>query len=90
MPRTVKKDKHLVPGRPEKPSNLSARASAEWDRLSAELDAAGIQITPAHRSLIALAATLAADIKADYAELGREGWYTNSPKGSIQAYPAVI
>ena len=51
-------------GQPTKPANLSPAAAAEWDRLIAEIEASGLQITPAHRSLIACAATLEADIKS--------------------------
>ena len=40
MPRTVKQDPNLIPGKPEKPNNLSVRASAEWDKLTGELEAA--------------------------------------------------
>lgn len=47
MPRTIKQDQNLVPGKLEKPNNLSERASAEWDRLTAELEAAHIKMTPA-------------------------------------------
>ena len=52
-------------GTPQKPAHLSAVASAEWDKLIKEIDASGLQVTPAHRALISLAATLAADIKSD-------------------------
>lgn len=74
---------------PAKPAHLSQQASAEWDRLMSEIEASGLKITPAHRALITLAATLAADIKADFAELQSEGAYSVSPKGGIVAHPAL-
>ena len=62
MPRTVKKDANLQPGTPLKPTNLSDRASIEWDRLTSELRGAQILVSTAHRALLSLAATIAADI----------------------------
>jgi phage terminase small subunit len=79
----------LRPGTPAKPFNLSERASAEWDRLLAELEDAGLQITVAHPAPHALAATIAADISTDWEEIKREGAYALSPKGGILAHPAV-
>lgn len=58
-------------GQPAKPANLSPSAAAEWDRLIGEIEASGLQITPAHRALISLAATLAADIKSP---ISKRGW----------------
>ena len=78
-----------VVGLPAKPAHLSAQASIEWDRLLLEIQAAGLQITTAHRAPLTLAATIAADIKSDWAELEREGQYLNSIKGGIQAHPAL-
>ena len=48
---TAKKAPELVAGHPVKPAGLSKGASAEWDRLLAELDAAGIKVTVAHRGM---------------------------------------
>ena len=62
MARTVKKDSNLKPGTPVKSENLSPRASKEWDRLVGELASAQIQVTSAHRTLLSLASTIAADI----------------------------
>lgn len=86
-PREPKRSPNIA--RPTKPAHLSAAASAEWDRLVSEIEAAGLQITPAHRAAISLVATIAADIKSDWAEIQREGAYALSPKGGIQAHPAV-
>jgi phage terminase small subunit len=89
MPRTVRKDAHLKPGKPVKPDNLSARAAHEWDRLTGELESAQIQITTAHRTLLVLAATLAADIAKAWDTVKREGEYiTNTKTGVVQAHPA--
>jgi phage terminase small subunit len=74
---------------PTKPAHLSPAASAEWDRLIKEITASGLQLTPAHRAAISLAATIAADIASDWAEIQREGAYSVSIKGGIQAHPAV-
>jgi phage terminase small subunit len=80
----------LTAGTPTKPSGLSAGASQEWDRLITELAAAGLQITAAHRAPLTLAATIAADIKADWAVIQAEGAYqTNRKTGAVQAHPAV-
>lgn len=79
----------LRPGTPLKPKGLSERAAAEWGRLASELEEAGLLITVAHRAPLQLAATIAADIASDWAEIQREGAYALNPKGGIQAHPAV-
>jgi hypothetical protein len=81
--------KSLKPGTPVKPAGLSARASVEWDRLFQELQDAGILVCVAHRAPLALAATIAADIASDWAEIQKVGAYVPSAKGGIQAHPAV-
>ena len=43
-------------GTPQKPAHLSPEAARQWDKLIKEIDASGLQITPAHRGLITLAA----------------------------------
>lgn len=87
MSRTVRKDPNLKPGKPIKPGNLSKRASAEWDRLMGELQAAGIQISTAHRALVSLAATIAADIVDAWEAIERDGAYVESKTGLV-AHPA--
>jgi phage terminase small subunit len=87
MPRTVKKDKNLAPGQPKKPGNLSERAGAEWDRLVGELSAAHIQVTPAHRTPLSLASTIAADIADAWAAVKRDGAYIETKSG-LAAHPA--
>lgn len=87
MPRTVKKEKHLQPGQPAKPDNLSTRAAYEWDRLVGELALAGIKITPGHRSLLSSASTIAADIADAWEAVKRDGAYI-AGKAGIVAHPA--
>ena len=89
MPRTVKKDANLKAGQPLKPANLSDRAAIEWDRLVSELGAAQIQVSTAHRALLSLAATIAADIAQAWEVVKAEGAYiTNKKTGAVQEHPA--
>lgn len=89
MPRTVRKESNLQPGKPLKPGNLSPRASAEWDRLSGELEAAQIQVTAAHRAPLSMAATIAADIADAWETVQEDGAYqTNVKTGAISEHPA--
>jgi phage terminase small subunit len=89
MPRTVRKDANLKPGKPLKPENLSARAAIEWDRLISELGTAQIQVSTAHRALLSLAATIAADIAQAWEVVKAEGAYiTNRKTGVVQVHPA--
>jgi phage terminase small subunit len=89
MPRTVKEDANLKPGAPLKPSNLSARAAAEWDRLVSELAASQIQVTAAHRSALSLASTISADIAAAWQTVQADGQYqVNAKTGAITEHPA--
>lgn len=89
MPRTVKKDVNLKPGQPLKPTNLSDRAAIEWDRLVSELGGADIRISTAHRALLSLAATVAADISQAWEVVKAEGAYiTNRKTGTVQVHPA--
>jgi len=77
-------------GMPPKPSNLSPRASLEWDRLTRELEKAGIPITPAHRAALAHASTLQADIAAAWEVIKEKGEYeVNTKTGVTQMHPAV-
>jgi P27 family predicted phage terminase small subunit len=89
MPRTVKSDPNLKPGKPVKPENLSARAAKEWDRLTGELESANIQVATSHRALLSLAATIAADIAEAWEAVKEEGRYITNPKtGAVQQHPA--
>jgi phage terminase small subunit len=89
MPRTVKKDPNLKPGKPEKPVNLSARAAVAWDRLVSQLESAQIQLTTAHSSLLSIASTLSADIADAWEVVKEKGAYvTNHKTGAVQEHPA--
>jgi phage terminase small subunit len=89
MPRTVRKDANLKPGKPEKPVNLSARAAVAWDRLVNQLEGAQIQLTTAHSSLLSIASTLSADIADAWETVKANGAYiTNKKTGAVQEHPA--
>lgn len=88
MPRTVRKDPHLAPGQPAKPPGLTAKASAEWDGLLGELASANIRVSPAHRTPLELAATIAADIADASAALEKDGAYIVGKAGLV-AHPAA-
>jgi P27 family predicted phage terminase small subunit len=77
-------------GTPDKPSNLSKYASAEWDRLMSEIEASGIQLSKAHRALVSEAAKIAADMADAWEVIETEGAYIlNEKTGQSQAHPAV-
>ena len=88
MPRTVKKDKNLKAGQPAKPVDLSRRAASEWDRLTRELDESGIRLAPAHRSALAQAAQLVADMDDARVRIEKDGAYIPSKTGLV-AHPAA-
>jgi phage terminase small subunit len=80
----------MTPGAPEKSANLSTRAAAEWDRIVGELGASGIQVSAAHRGLIAQAATISADIAEAWAIVKDGGGYeVNAKTGITQMHPAA-
>jgi phage terminase small subunit len=77
-------------GKPAKPAHLSASASPEWDRILGELVASCLTLTPAHRGLVALAATLSADIKSCWAAIEANGSDScHSAAGTPKLHPAV-
>jgi phage terminase small subunit len=89
MPRTVKKDANLKPGKPEKPVNLSDRAATAWDRLVRQLEGSQIQLTTAHSALLSIAATLSADIADAWETVKDKGAYIENKKtGAVQEHPA--
>jgi phage terminase small subunit len=89
MPRTVRRDPNLKPGKPEKPVNLSARAAVAWDRLVSQLEDAQIQLTTAHSSLLSIASTLSADIADAWETVKEKGAYIHNAKtGAVQEHPA--
>jgi hypothetical protein len=71
----------LRPGAPAKPTGLSPRAAVEWDRLSQELQEAGLHITVAHRAPLTLAATIAADLFTDWEVIKKDGAYIQGRTG---------
>lgn len=87
MPRTVKKDKNLHPGQPIKPADLAPDVAREWDRLMSEIEKASIQLSPAHRAPLELAASIAADIISDRTRLKADGYYITTKAGLV-AHPA--
>lgn len=79
-----------IAGEPTKPRGLSAQASIEWDKIVAELSASGLPLTPAHRGLVTLAATLSADIRRCWATLEANGGdYTTAGTGAVKLHPAA-
>lgn len=74
-------------GTPAKPAHLSEQAGREWDRLIREIQESGLQVTPAHRALIALAATLHADIKSDCQEIPNEAPYYSRRRAELSFIP---
>jgi P27 family predicted phage terminase small subunit len=89
MPRTAKKDTNLQPGKPLKPANLSEAASREWDRLTGELEAAGIQVTSAHRTVLSEVSKIKADMAEAWEAVEEDGAYSvNAKTGAVQAHPA--
>jgi phage terminase small subunit len=83
MPRTVRKDNHLKPGKPEKPVTLSAAASAAWDRLCGQLERSQIELTVGHSRLLMLAATLEADMSRAWDAVKTEGEYLENRKTGV-------
>jgi phage terminase small subunit len=85
---TAKPSPELKAGTPVKPTGLSVQASAEWDRLSSELAASGIQVTVAHRAPLTIAATIAADLAEGWKAVQEDGPYITTKTG-LQAHPAT-
>jgi P27 family predicted phage terminase small subunit len=85
----TKQDTKLTAGEPVKPSHFTARASAEWDRIISELSASGLTLTPAHRGLVALAATLSADIRSCWERVATDGEYVKGGSGGLKPHPAL-
>lgn len=85
---TAKPGPELRAGAPIKPEGLSERASVEWDRLSAELEESGINVSTAHRAPLALASTIAADIRDAWEAMKKDGAYVQG-KAGLQAHPAT-
>ena len=84
MPRTVRKDSNLRPGKPEKPVTLSPAASAAWDRLIGQLERSQIELTVGHSRLLMLAATLEADISRAWEAVRDEGEFLENRKTGVR------
>jgi phage terminase small subunit len=83
-------NQHMTPGKPVKPKTLSEEAAVEWDRLVADIGESGIQLAKAHGELLAMAATIAADIADATETVTIEGAYvTNAKTGALQSHPAA-
>ncbi len=92
MPRTVKKDANLRPGKPLRPENLSARAAIEWDRLVSELDTAQIRVSTRHFFYVPCCRSRP-QLRRILPKRGKrskpEGAYiTNKKTGVVQVHPA--
>ena len=88
MGRCFKQTKDLRPGQPAKPLDLRKLAEAEWDRLTLELEASNIQLTPAHRSTLVQAAQLSADMEEARLRVEKDGAYIEGKAGLV-AHPAA-
>lgn len=84
-------------GRPERPPELTGEAAREWDRVAADLDAAGT-LAVADRGILAAYCLAVADLLAARDAINREGRWAKVPvqtsKGDkigerIQEHPAV-
>jgi phage terminase small subunit len=87
---TTKQASKLVAGNPGKSDNLSEWASKEWDRLLADLEASGIELSPAHHCTLVVCATLRADIRDCWAVISENGSaYTQAGTGAVKLHPAA-
>jgi phage terminase small subunit len=86
-----KQTKKAQPGELEKSPRLSAWASEEWDRLLADLEKSGIELTPAHRCTLVVCATLRADIRDCWQEISENDGsaYTKAGTGAVKLHPAA-
>jgi phage terminase small subunit len=79
----------LQPGLPDKPANLSDRASVQWDRLIDEMERSGIVLIPAYRAAIAQAATISADLQVAWERIKTNGRYVCTKTGVEKLSAAV-
>jgi phage terminase small subunit len=87
---TTKRASKLITGTLDKSSNLSEWAAQEWDKLLAELEASGIDLSPAHRCTLVVCATLRADIRDCWAVIRTNGSaYTQAGTGAVKLHPAA-
>ena len=77
-------------GQFDKSPRLSPWAREEWDRLLTDLDASGIELTPAHRCTLVVCATLRADIRRCWEVLSENGSdYCKAGTGAVKLHPAA-
>ena len=55
----------------------------------AELASSGLQLTPAHRALVSLAATLSADIKSCWKRVEEDREYVTGGSGGLKPHSAL-
>ena len=79
----------LIPGQPAKPQGLSEAAARYWDQLLDEMSRSGIALIPGDASIIAMAATIKADLATAWAYLQEHGRYTVSKTGVQKLSPAA-
>ena len=79
----------LIPGMPVKPRGLSESASRYWDELLVVMNASGISLIPGDASIVAMAATLKADLSAAWEIVKRDGRYVTTKTGVMKIHPAV-
>ena len=90
MSRKSERTKNAPAHELEKSPRLSAWASEEWDRLLADLEKSGIELTPAHRCTLVVCATLRADILDCWHEISENGSaYTKAGTGAVKLHPAA-
>ena len=86
----TKSKPRLIPGAIPKSEHLSPWASEEWDKLLSELEASGIELSPAHRCTLVVCATLRADIRDCWAVIREnKSNYTQAGTGAVKLHPAA-
>jgi phage terminase small subunit len=79
----------LIPGTPLKPRGLSEAAGHYWDELIEQMAASGITLIPGDSSIVAMAATIKADLQVAWAHIQKNGRYTVSKTGVEKLSSAV-
>jgi len=74
---------------PAKPEGLSESASRYWDELLIVMATSGISLIPGDASIVAMAATLKADLSAAWEIVKRDGRYITTKTGVMKIHPAV-
>jgi len=79
----------LTPGMPVKPQGLSDAAARYWDELIDVMRVSGIVLIAGDASIVAMAATLKADLSAAWEIVKRDGRYVTTKTGVMKIHPAV-